>query len=107
VTKQAISHDDKETLLFRTTFDLQNSTEAKQVIDSSLKELEKSYQILDLLKKSIFTTNSHIIGQAKQILTYRDWVAHGKNPNKLPSSNITARFAYKILNKIVETLLLN
>jgi len=26
VTKQAISHDDKETLLFRTTFELQNST---------------------------------------------------------------------------------
>jgi hydrogenase maturation factor len=156
VTKQAISHDDKKTLLFRTTFESQNSTEAKQIIEESLKELEdllvlslwstyerfvriylqqkgatlqttkpailaspiyeyfcdevefwKSYQILDLLKKSVFTTNSHIIGQAKQILTYRDWVAHGKNPNKLPSSNITARFAYKVLNQIVEILLFN
>jgi hypothetical protein len=156
VTKQTISHDDKETLLSRTTFESQSPTEAKQVIEDSLKELEdlfvlslwskferfirdylqqkgatlqttqptalahpmyeyfcdevefwKPHQMLDLLKKSLFTTNSHIIGKAKQILTYRDWVAHGKNPNKYPSSNITTRFAYKILNEIVETLLLN
>jgi hypothetical protein len=156
VTKQTLAHDDKETLLFRTTFESQNPTEAKQVIEDSLKEVEdlfvlslwstyerfvrtylqqkgailqttqptalaspiydyfcdevefwKSNQILDLLKKSLFTTNLHLIGQAKQILAYRDWVAHGKNPNKYPSSNITARFAYKILNEIVETLLLN
>ena len=156
VTKQTITHDDKEILLFRTTFESQNPIEAKQIIEDSLKEVEdlfvlslwstyerfvrnylqrkgttlqmtqpqalaypiydyfcdevefwKSNQILDLLKKSLFTTNSHLIGKAKQILTYRDWVAHGKNPNKYPSSNITARFAYKVLNEIVETLLLN
>lgn len=70
-------------------------------------EFWKPNQMLDLLKKTLFTTNSHMIGQAKQILTYRDWIAHGKNPDKQPSSNITAPFAYKILNEIVETLLLN
>jgi len=70
-------------------------------------EFWKPNQILDLLKKTLFTTHSHMIGQAKQILAYRDWIAHGKNPDKQPSSNITAPFAYKILNEIVETLLLN
>jgi len=63
--------------------------------------------MLDLLKKTLFTSHSHLIGQAKQILVYRDWVAHGKNPNKHPSSNVRAKFAYNTLNNIVETLLLN
>jgi len=156
VTKLTFTHDDKETLLFHTTFESQNPTEAKQAIEKSLKEVEdlfvlslwstferflrnylqqkgatlqmtkpaalahpmyayfcdevefwKPNQMLDLLKKSLFTTHPHLIGQAKQILGYRDWIAHGKNPNNDPSSNITARFAYKILNEIVETLLLN
>ena len=70
-------------------------------------EFWKPNQILDLLKKTLFTTQPYLIGQAKQILTYRDWVAHGKNQDKQPPSNITAPFAYKILNDIVETLLLN
>ena len=70
-------------------------------------EFWKPNQILDLLKNTLFTTQPHLIGQAKQILAYRDWVAHGKNQDKQPSSNITAPFAYKVLNEIVETLLLN
>jgi len=70
-------------------------------------EFWKPNQILDLLKKTLFMTDSHLIGQAKQILAYRDWIAHGKNPDKRLSSNITAPFAYKVLNEIVETLLLN
>jgi len=153
ITKRTITHDDKETLLFRTTFESQELAEANQTIENSLKEVEdlfvlslwstferfirrylgatlqttqpitlahpiyeyfcdevefwKPNQILDLLKRSLFSTNPHIIGQAKQIIEYRDWVAHGKNPNKQPSSNITPHFAYKILNEIVEMLLLN
>jgi len=70
-------------------------------------EFWKPNQMLDLLKKTLFTSHSHLIGQAKQILAYRDWVAHGKNPNKHPSSSIRAKFAYDTLNDIVETLLLN
>jgi len=70
-------------------------------------EYWKPNQILNLLKISSLTTNPHLIGQAKQVLGYRDWVAHGKNPNKHPSSSIRAKFAYDTLNYIVETLLLN
>jgi hypothetical protein len=156
ITKRAVTHDDKETLLFHTTFRSNNTTDVKKTIENSLKEVEdlfvlslwskferflrdylqqkgatlqttqpaalatpmyeyfcdevefwKPNQMLDLLKKSLFTNHSHIIGQAKQILAYRDWVAHGKNPNKHPSSNVRAKFAYNTLNNIVETLLLN
>ncbi len=70
-------------------------------------EFWKPNQMLDLLKKTLFISYSNLIGQAKQTLAYRDWVAHGKNPNKQPSSRIKAKFAYDTLTDIVETLLLN
>jgi hypothetical protein len=156
ITKKVITHNDKETLLFHTTFGSKNTTDAKKTIENSLKEQEdlfvlslwskferfirdylqqkgatlqttqptalaypmyqyfcdevefwKPHQMLDLLKKTLFTTHPHLIGQAKQVLEYRDWVAHGKNPNKHPSSTVKAKFAYNTLNYIVETLLLN
>jgi hypothetical protein len=43
---------------------------------------------------------------AKQILEYRDWVAHGKNPNKLPSATyLKPKIVYETLNEIINTLL--
>jgi len=156
ITKRVLTHDDKERLLFHTTFSAKDSIYAKRVIENSLKEVEdlfvlslwskferflrdylqekgatlqttqptvlaqpmyayfcdevefwKPNQMLDLLKKTLFISHSNLIGQAKQTLAYRDWVAHGKNPNKHPSSNIKAKFAYDTLTDILETLLLN
>jgi hypothetical protein len=51
--------------------------------------------------------DKNLIGQAKQILEYRDWIAHGRNPDKYPSANITPKFAYNTLSEIVKQLLLN
>ncbi len=73
------------------------------------KEVEfwKPGEILDFLKESLFKNRIHLIGHAKQILAYRDWVAHGKNPKNPPSSDIKPLAAYNTLNEIVETLLAN
>jgi hypothetical protein len=73
------------------------------------KEVEfwKPGEILDFLKDSLFKKKANLIGHAKQILAYRDWVAHGKNPNKPPSAIPNITDAYNTLDEIVETLLAN
>ncbi len=71
------------------------------------KEVEfwKPVEILDFLKKRLFKTQSDLIGHAKQVLAYRDWVAHGKNPKNLPSTIQHPKDVFNTLNEIVETLL--
>ena len=64
-------------------------------------------EVLDkLLKTGIFKNENgkKLIGSAKQILAYRNWVAH-KNPKKKPSIKILPKTAYDTLNEIIETLL--
>jgi hypothetical protein len=72
------------------------------------KEVEfwKATEILDFLKEGLFNGKPGLIGHAKQILAYRDWVGHGKNPKKPPSTDMKPVAAYNTLNEIVETLLL-
>jgi hypothetical protein len=63
-------------------------------------------EVLDFLKLSFFNTDegSHLIGSAKQILEYRNWVAH-RNPKKRSPVKIVPNMAYDTLNEIIETLL--
>ncbi|RKZ53925.1 MAG: hypothetical protein DRR16_17595 [Candidatus Parabeggiatoa sp. nov. 3] len=42
-------------------------------------EYWKPMEILDLLKRSLFKGNEQLIELAKDILKYRNWVAHGRN----------------------------
>jgi hypothetical protein len=67
----------------------------------------KPESILDLLKRSLFKGDEREIGLAKDVLKYRDWVAHGKNPNKVPSSIVTPKLAYDRLYDITEILIAN
>jgi hypothetical protein len=76
------------------------------------KEVEywKPAEILNFLKDSLFSTEAgrNLIGAAKQILEYRNWVAHGKNANELPAvEHFEPSTAYQSLNEIVETLLMH
>lgn len=57
-------------------------------------------EILNLFKTLI---DSELIGNAKQIKKYRDWVAH-KNPRKGQPQNVLPLTAYKILSEIVKEL---
>jgi len=52
----------------------------------------------------LFKNKADLIGHAKQVLAYRDWVAHGKNPKKPPSATPNPTDAYNTLNDIVEIL---
>ncbi len=60
-------------------------------------EYWKSDDILDLFKPIV---NPDLIGNAKQIKKYRDWIAH-KNPKKGPPSNVPPQTAYRILSDII------
>ncbi len=64
-------------------------------------------EILDLLKRSLFKGNEQLIELAKDILKYRNWVAHGRNPNHLPSMNITPQMAYERLDDVISILIVN
>ncbi len=63
-------------------------------------EYWKINDILDMFKVVI---DPDIIGQAKQIKQYRDWVAH-RNISKGTPPNITPQKAYEIISKILKEL---
>jgi len=63
--------------------------------------------ILDLLK-NVQSIDKNAIGKAKQILEYRNWVAHGKDVKKTSSVKaMTPLYTYQTLNEIVNILLSN
>jgi hypothetical protein len=63
-------------------------------------EYWKSDAILDLFKVVV---SPELIGNAKQVKRYRDWVAH-RNPNKGTPANVPPGTAYKILSSIIECI---
>jgi hypothetical protein len=56
--------------------------------------------ILDLFKGHV---DSNLIGQAKQIKDYRDWIAR-RNPQSVPSYRDRPDAAYRVLSQIIENL---
>ncbi|MCP4695775.1 MAG: hypothetical protein GY862_02840 [Gammaproteobacteria bacterium] len=70
------------------------------------KEVEywKANELLDLLKSPL-PNKTDVIGQAKQVVKYRDWVAHGKNQAKRLPSNIVPSAAYGTLDDIINELI--
>ncbi len=57
-------------------------------------------EMLDLLKGPL---DSALIGSAKQIKSYRDWVAH-RNERKPSPAKITPSTAYQVLSEIIRQL---
>jgi hypothetical protein len=70
-----------------------------QVYEKVENEMEywKTDDILDLFKTVV---SADLIGNAKQVKKYRDWIAH-KNPKKGPPSNVPPPTAYRILSDII------
>ena len=60
----------------------------------------KSDDILNMFKSLI---DSDLIGQAKQVKQYRDWVAH-RNISKGAPANVPPKKAYEILSEILRAL---
>lgn len=46
--------------------------------------------------------HSQLRGQAKQLVRFRDWVAHGRGLLELPPTNCTPFFAYEIIKKFLD-----
>lgn len=63
-------------------------------------EYWKSDDVLDLFKSVV---SADLIGNAKQVKKYRDWIAH-KNPKKGQPSNVPPQTAYRILSDIISTV---
>lgn len=83
-------------------------TLGKGIYQHYQKEVEfwKPDEILEFIKNLITEQNNNIdlIGHAKQIYTYRNWVAHGKKAGRMPS-HITPATAYETLTQITDILL--
>ncbi len=63
-------------------------------------EYWKANDILDLFKVVL---NPELIGRAKQVKKYRDWVAH-RNPKKGQPTNVPPKSAFKILSCVIEQI---
>ncbi len=53
------------------------------------KEIER-WRIDEIIDLFDFTVDGDVRGKLKQILQYRNWIAHGRNPQKLPPVPSTA-----------------
>lgn len=81
---------------------LEDNEFSKKVQAECEKKVEywKFDEILDIYKSFMDT---QLIGTAKNIKKYRDWIVH-KNPNKQAADNITPSLAYNTLYEILEIL---
>jgi len=82
---------------------------ASPLYEQFCKEVEywNQKEVLDLLKH-LAAIDKHTIGQAKQILDYRNWIAHGKDVHKKSAvKTMTPVYTYQVLNDIVMVLMLN
>lgn len=75
------------------------NTQVYQKVENEM-EYWKSDDVLDLFKSVV---NSDLIGNAKQVKKYRDWIAH-KNPKKGRPSNVPPQTAYRILSDIISVV---
>ncbi len=55
--------------------------------------------MIDILKDVV---SDELRGRAKQIYEYRNWVAHGKNKHKMPSSITDPKTAYVVLSDFID-----
>ncbi len=57
-------------------------------------------KVLDLYKEIV---DPQLVGDVKQVLQYRNWVAHGRTSHNMPP-NITPRIAYERLEEFLNRL---
>jgi hypothetical protein len=78
-----------------TSFDVRFRTKAGREVERWRLE-----ELLDLYKGWV---DANALGTAKQVKSYRDWIAH-RNPRKAPSAVIAPDAAYRTLATIVRTV---
>jgi hypothetical protein len=63
-------------------------------------EYWRANDVLDLIKPLV---GADLVGKAKQIKRYRDWLAH-KNPKKASPGNVPPTVAYQVFSDILQLL---
>lgn len=81
---------------------------ANAMYDHVYQEIEfwRPEDILDFLRDNLLKTKPQLVGNAKSIYNYRNWIAHGKNIKKNVSP-VSPKKAYTTLDSIVNILLAN
>jgi len=64
-------------------------------------EYLRADELLDLIEQGFYQPKSDFIKNARGIIKYRNWVAHGKKADKVPRS-VEPNDAYSILNSIIK-----
>ncbi len=78
-------------------------SEFNQKIHQKLEHEIEYWKIDDILNLFKVVIDPDLIGQAKQIKQYRDWVAH-RNIGKGAPPNVTPKKAYEIISEILNKL---
>jgi hypothetical protein len=80
-----------------------NGTSFNKNIHSKIDQEVEYWGIDDTLDIFKAIVGPELIGNAKQIKKYRDWIAH-RNPKKGPPANVLPVRAYKVLSDILSCL---
>ena len=76
---------------------LNKSSKLQEIVPNALgermsvlakKEIER-WRISEIIDLFDFAVDGNVRGRMKQILEYRNWIAHGKNPDELPAARTT------------------
>ncbi|CAG2145565.1 hypothetical protein [Cupriavidus plantarum] len=75
---------------------------AARLADKFGKEVEywRFHDVMDLFKPEV---DVDLIGRAKQIKQYRDWIAH-RNPSKPAPSVVTPELTFRVLSGLIEQI---
>jgi hypothetical protein len=76
----------------------------KEIDEFAQKEIEK-WRIRDIIDLFKFAVDGNTRGEIKQILRYRNWVAHGKNPDPAKSVNKTEpKVTYEMIVEFIDQI---
>ena len=72
----------------------------KKILVHTMKEIEY-WSFSDILDMFKFSVDSETRGKLKQIADYRNWVAHGKSPKKLPAAKTEPKTTFETIMEFI------
>ncbi len=72
----------------------------KKICSIAIKDIER-WPVNDMVDLLDDIVDVNLRGRVKQIYEYRNWVAHGKNINKVPSIKTDPRTVYTVLSDFI------
>ncbi|MCD4656974.1 MAG: hypothetical protein K8S87_05460 [Planctomycetes bacterium] len=72
----------------------------KKILAHTMKEIEY-WSFADILDMFKFSVDKETRGKLKQIADYRNWVAHGKSPKKLPAAKTEPKTTFEAIMEFI------